>query len=180
MKALFVLLVAAPLGLVAQDYALPRVEPKPDVRGWNVGPGIGIDQGGLGLQVQCRPAPPLIIFASGGYALAGFGWNVGVGGRLLPRAKWCPYLTGMYGYNAAVVIQGAADHNKLYYGPSFGLGVEDHRRRNYANFWRFGIVIPIRPSEYWSDMAALKADPNFKISGEPAPLAISAAYHFGL
>ncbi len=181
MKALLALLLLVPAAAAAQDdYALPRQEPKTDVRGWNIGPGIGIDQGGLGVQVQCRPVPRLLVFASGGYALAGFGWNFGVGGRLLPYAKWCPYLTAMYGYNAAIVIQGAADRNGIYYGPSIGIGVEDHRRRNYANFWRFGIVVPFRSAAYRAALDALRADPNFEVTGEPIPISISAAYHFGL
>jgi hypothetical protein len=169
-----------PLGLCAQDYVKPAAPAASNTTAWNIGLGLGTDYGGIGAQVQCRPAPPLVIFAGGGYALAGFGYNVGVQGRILPEAKWCPFLSAMYGYNAVIVVQGADKYNQLYYGPSIGAGVEVHRRNNPDNFWRFELILPFRPQAFQDDLDALKKNPVIDITSEPPPFSFSVAYHFGL
>ena len=122
----------------------------------------------------------MVMFAAGGYALAGFGYNVGAQGRILPMAKWCPFVSAMYGYNAVIVVQGASGYNQLYYGPSVGAGVEVHRRDNPDNFWRLELILPFRPQEFQDDMDALKKNPLIDIRSEPPPFSFSVAFHFGL
>ena len=180
MKQLALLLICAPTFLAAQDYVQPQQRPESNDMAWNLGLGLGIDYGGFGAQLQCRPAPPLVIFAGGGYALSGFGYNAGVQGRILPSAKWCPFISAMYGYNAVIVVQGASEFNQLYYGPSVGVGLEDHRRDNADNFWRFELILPFRPQEFQDDMDALKKNPVIDIKSEPPPFSFSVAFHFGL
>lgn len=180
MKPLALIAACLPFALAAQDYVQQQRPTAPTAMEWNLGLGFGTDYGGMGLQVQCRPAPPLVMFAGGGYAFAGFGYNVGAQGRILPDAKWCPFVSAMYGYNAVIVVKGADQYNQLYYGPSVGLGVEDHRRDNKSNFWRFEIILPFRPQEFQDDMDALKKNPSIKIQAEPPPFSVSVAYHFGL
>ena len=180
MKPLAFLIVCAPLALAAQDYVQPQKPPSSNSLEWNLGLGLGIDYGGFGAQVQCRPAPPLVMFAGVGYALAGFGYNVGAQGRILPNAKWCPFVAAMYGYNAVIVVKGADQYNGIYYGPSVGVGLEDHRRDNAANFWRFELILPFRPQEFQDDIDALKKNPAIDIKSEPPPVSFSVAYHFGL
>ena len=169
-----------PFCCAAQDYVPPANSPKEVGLQWNVGLGIGFDYGGLGAQVQCRPAPPLVMFAGGGYALAGFGYNVGAQGRILPDARWCPFVSAMYGYNAVIVVKGASQYNQIYYGPSFGLGVELHGRNNAKKFWRFEVLLPLRDAAFQEDVDALKKNPLIKIEAEPPPIGIGVAYHFGL
>lgn len=182
MKPLLCALALLPVMAHAQDYAqpLPQSPPKANTMEWNLGLGLGIDYGGVGAQVQCRPAPPLVIFAGGGYAFAGFGYNVGVQGRLLPERKWCPFVSGMYGYNAVIVVVDAEQYNEVYYGPSFGIGVENHLRDRRENFWRFELLLPLRPQEFQDDLDALKLDPAVEIRSEPPAFGISVAFHFGL
>jgi len=180
MKQFALLLASAPLIVSAQDYVQPLRPASHSGTEWNLGLGLGIDYGGFGAQVQCRPAPPLVMFAAGGYALAGFGYNVGAQGRILPMAKWCPFVSAMYGYNAVIVVQGASGYNQLYYGPSVGAGVEVHRRDNPDNFWRLELILPFRPQEFQDDMDALKKNPLIDIRSEPPPFSFSVAFHFGL
>jgi hypothetical protein len=180
MKPLTTLLLCLPFAVNAQDHAQPVRPPASNTMEWNLGLGLGIDYGGLGLQLQCRPAAPLVVFAGGGYALAGLGYNAGVQGRILPAAKWCPFVSGMYGYNAVIVVKGADEYDQIYYGPSVGLGVENHNRQNVENFWRFELIIPARPSEFTEDLEALKKNPLIDMRSEPPPFAISIACHFGL
>ena len=180
MKPLLILAVSIPSALSAQDYVRTDPPPQPHAMEWNLGLGIGTDYGGLGAQVQCRPAPPLVIFAGGGYALAGFGYNVGAQGRFLPEAKWCPFISAMYGYNGVIVVRDAEEYNKIYYGPSVGAGVEVHRKDTPENFWRFELILPFRPQEFQDDIDALKKNPLIEVRSEPPPFSFSVAYHFGL
>jgi hypothetical protein len=174
------LLLLAPLHLYAQDYAKPPEDRSARTTESNFGLGGGFDYGGFGAQMQVRPLPGLAFFGGGGYAVVGFGWNVGAMGRLLPDARWCPYGIGMYGYNAAIAVRGASQYNKLYYGLSFGLGVEMHRRDNPDNFWRFEFLLPVRDPAFQEDIDALKRNPLIDVSSEPPDFGIGVGYHFGL
>lgn len=180
MKQFAFLLACAPVFVAGQDYVQPQQPPKSNSMEWNLGLGLGIDYGGIGAQVQCRPAPPLVMFAGVGYVLAGFGYNAGVQGRILPDAKWCPFISAMYGYNAVIVVKDASQYNRLYYGPSIGVGLEDHLRDNRKNFWRFELILPFRPQEFQDQIDALKKNPLIEISSEPPPFSFSVAFHFGL
>ncbi|HEY0977378.1 MAG TPA: hypothetical protein VGE21_07895 [Flavobacteriales bacterium] len=136
------------------------------------GLGVGLDHGGYGLRVDVPVDKHIGFFAGGGYALAGIGWNAGAVIRLMPAERWCPYLTAMYGYNTALVVRNASEHNTLYYGPSFGAGVE-MRRRKGPGFWHFGILRTDRPSEVEDDRIRFAAS-------DPPPVLVSVGYHFGL
>ena len=180
MKPVVFFLALVPFQADAQDYAPPAAAPRANTTEWNLGLGLGLDYGGIGLQLQCRPAAPLVMFAGGGYALAGLGYNAGVQGRILPAAKWCPYVVAMYGYNAVIMVKGASEYNEIYFGPSIGFGVENHKRGDYRSFWRFQLLVPFRPDAFEKDMNDLKANPNVKIESEPPPFAFSVGYHFGI
>lgn len=134
------------------------------------GLGVGLDHGGYGLRVDVPVDKHIGFFAGGGYALAGIGWNVGATVRLMPASRWCPYLTAMYGYNAALVVKNAHQFNTLYYGPSFGAGVELRRRRGNGS-WHFAILRPDRPAEVETDRIRFHAS-------EPMPVLLSVGYHF--
>ena len=85
----------------------------------------------------------------------------------------------MYGYNAVLVIDGADEQNKTYYGASAGAGIELHRR-DKPNFWNFGMLIPFRSKEYRDDIDAIRNNPNYELTEPLLPVTISVGYHFGL
>ena len=89
-----------------------------------LGLGLGQDFGGIGFRVDVLPEDHISLFAGLGYALAGFGYNVGAHARLLPGHKVCPYVTAMYGYTAVITVKNASQYDKIYYGPTFGAGLE--------------------------------------------------------
>ena len=97
MKLLVLALSTLPVQLLAQADTAAALRTPPPTYTSNLGIGLGIDHGGIGLQLQYRPVPPLAFFVGGGYALAGLGYNLGMQVRLLPKKKWCPYVAGMYG-----------------------------------------------------------------------------------
>lgn len=77
----------------------------------DIGLGLGINYGGLlGAQVQYIPTNHFGIMGSAGYYLAGFGWQVGGIGYIMPKIPSKPfrvYGTVMYGTNAAILIIGS-------------------------------------------------------------------------
>ncbi|HMC96488.1 MAG TPA: hypothetical protein VKG92_02460 [Flavobacteriales bacterium] len=108
-----------------------------------LGLGLGLDHGGAGLRLDGRITRHVGLFAGVGAAFSAVGFNAGVHGRILPTSRLCPYVTAMYGFNAEA---SGFEENKLYYGPSFGAGVE-WRSRDKANFFRIGALIPVRSEE---------------------------------
>jgi hypothetical protein len=120
------------------------------------------------------PVKWVALFGAIGYNLNGAGYNGGLVFRVLPDKKVCPYVTGMYGYNAVIVIEGLSERNKTYFGPSLGGGIE-LRMRN-RNFWNFGLLFPFRSAEFRDDFDDLKNNPSIEIT-EPLPVQISVGYH---
>jgi hypothetical protein len=145
----------------------------------SVGIGLGLDYGGIGGKLAFVPTPNVALFGSIGYNFNGAGYNGGIIFRMKPDGKVCPYLTGMYGYNAVIVVDGLDEANKTYYGPSFGGGIELHRR-DKPNYWNFGLLFPVRSKEYRDDMEALKNNPNIEFTNTLLPFTISVGYHFAI
>ncbi|MBK8949065.1 MAG: hypothetical protein IPM68_09480 [Flavobacteriales bacterium] len=113
------------VALRAQEAATDRVEPATIT----IGPGLGLDYGGLGAQLSGRPVPMLNLLLGVGYNLNGAGINAGAAWRMLPKKRFCPYVVGLYGYNAVINIRNDEEYTRTYYGPSAGLGLEIHPRR---------------------------------------------------
>jgi len=145
---------------------------------FNFGIGIGIDYGGIGTRLTVVPGRNVMAFAGIGYNFAGVGVNGGLGYLFIPDKRTCPYLIGMYGYNAVIVIQNASQYDQSYYGPSMGLGIQ-FRNRELRNYFNLELLVPFRPQEYSDDLDRLKLNPQIKIDSEPPPVAFSFGYHFG-
>ena len=139
--------------------------------------GIGVDYGGFGGRVNVQATPVLGIMFGGGYNLAGFGYNVGLNARLSPDKRVVPVLLAMYGYNAVIRVTGSLDVGEIYYGPSFGAGVQFKSRKNPKNFFNMELLVPMRPSEYENDLNALKSI-GIQFT-EPLPVSFSFGYHIG-
>ncbi len=140
--------------------------------------GFGIDYGGFGARFIYLPDPHVGIFAGGGYAITGFGYNIGIMARAQPQKKVMPTFSFMYGYNTAITVRGLSGYNKLYYGPSVGLGFMSKSRRNEETYWHFQLIIPFRSSEFDRDYNFLKSNPNISIPSPP-PVLVSIGYNFG-
>ncbi|CAN5340385.1 hypothetical protein BH09BAC3_BH09BAC3_07640 [soil metagenome] len=152
--------------------------PKEDVEVASFGVGVGLDYGGLGGRFSYQVNPQLGAFISGGYAIAGVGFNIGMRGRLNPEKNFIPTLSVMYGYNGAIQITGGGpsggNFNKVYYGPSIGVGFERRLRNLNRDYWQLELLVPFRSAEYDRDIAYFKSI----ISSTPLPIAISVGYHW--
>ncbi|MBK8341273.1 MAG: hypothetical protein IPK99_15370 [Flavobacteriales bacterium] len=110
---------------------------------FTVGIGGGLDFGGLGIQVSSRPEPPLNLFAGVGYNFGGLGFNGGIAWRALPRHIVCPFLLGMFGYNAVIALKDKKEFKKIYYGPTAGAGIEV-RAPNWRGHLELAVLYPFR------------------------------------
>jgi hypothetical protein len=173
---LILLFIITVLELHSQDEIAPADTFTP---GRNIGLGGGIDYGGFGGRLTFVPSERVEFFGALGYNLLGVGLNAGVDFRLQPRSRICPYLGVMYGYNAVIKIKGAEMYNQTYYGPSFNFGLEFWSAKR-PNFFNLELIVPIRSTEYHSDIRNLKNNPLIVFSSEPIPIAISIGYHFAL
>lgn len=111
--------------------------------------GIGMDHGGLGINISVYPHKNFGLFGGVGYAFAGTGLNGGVKLRMIPKEKFIgtsPFLFGMYGYNAALVVEKRSDLSKLFYGFTLGIGIDIRTRKNKGYFSLAGLL-PFRSDE---------------------------------
>jgi hypothetical protein len=146
----------------------------------NLGIGLGQDYGGIGANIMVYPQRNIGIFFGGGYAFAGFGWNAGLKGRLISDEPHVatPFLLAMYGYNAAYAVSGNSSLNKIFYGPTFGVGLDLRSKKlSSRGFWSFAILVPIRSSEV-DDYRRVLTD-EYGVSLSPLiPIGISVGYKF--
>lgn len=113
-----------------------------------LGFGLGLDYGGMpGANLMYTPMRKAAFYFGVGNAFKGVGINGGASYRFQSNKRdrrVVPFITGMYGYNA--VIQVVNDHtlSKLFYGASFGAGIELHRNPGRLNHWAFSLLVPLR------------------------------------
>ncbi len=146
------------------------------------GAGVGLNYGGfMGVQVQYVALDHLGIFGSAGYYLAGFGWQIGVTGYIMPKIPSKPfrvYGTLMVGTNAAIVVTNSSSYNNIYFGPSIGGGIEMRFGKSKRNGLNIDLFLPFRSEEYQSDLNNIKNNPSITDIQEPLPITISVGYHF--
>lgn len=139
-----------------------------------VGLGLGLEYGGIGLNGTFLSEDGFGGFVGAGYVFAGVGFNAGIQYSINSSAKTHPFIMAMYGYNAAIVVEGSDSFNKVYYGPSFGAGINIGNKKN--NMWRISISVPIRADEVQEDLDRLK-NSGVSIDDLP-PVAIAIGYNF--
>lgn len=158
------------------DYKKKIQQEELEASPFNFGFGIGIDYGIFGVKAAGFPVKNFGLFAGVGYNLYKVGYNFGGIGRILPGKKVCPYVTGMYGVNAVIVVMGADEYNEQYTGPTFGGGIELRVGQN-QNFMNFGLLVPVRSQEYYDDWDIVTSNPSIDYT-DPLPVGISVGYHF--
>jgi hypothetical protein len=149
--------------------------PKHQTSSFNLGIGVGLDYGGIGIKIPMISfAPWAQLFGGLGYNGAGAGFNTGVLIRSSSQRQISTYFTAMYGYNAVLIAEsvgGKQRTERAYYGPSFGCGIE-FRNKPEANFFTFGLLFPIR-SEKFDDASRLVNSVR-----RPLDVVLSVGYHF--
>jgi hypothetical protein len=144
------------------------------------GAGVGLDFGGFGANMVIFPTKNIGLFFGGGYAIAGIGLNTGTKIRFIPsdtskRTRF--FIVAMYGYNAAIKVKGTVQYNKLFYGPSIGLGFDSESLYNKPSYWSFTLFYPFRSPAVEKYINDLKfTGTSFK--NKLLPISLSLGYHF--
>ncbi|HEY3371699.1 MAG TPA: hypothetical protein VGK10_12660 [Prolixibacteraceae bacterium] len=145
------------------------------------GIGGGFDYGGFGANILIYPQENIGLFGGVGYALAGIGYNVGAKFRIVSRKHHTdPFAMVMYGYNAAIAVKDGSQFNKLFYGPSLGIGLDLHSKKSNKGYWSFAVLAPIRGSEVNEYIDDLETNHGVAFQNELPPIAVSIGYRFVL
>ncbi len=144
------------------------------------GLGLGLPYGAIGARFGTNIADQLTLFGGLGYHLSGVGYNVGLMKSFPSKSLTQFYVAGMYGTNAAIKVKGLSEADKVYTGPTFGVGVKVNSRRTEGNFWDFGLLVPIKSSDYMDDEDAVRNDSRISDFNSPSPVLIVVGYNFNL
>jgi hypothetical protein len=147
----------------------------------SIGLGLGQDYGGFGLNLIAYPQRNIGIFGGLGYNLAGAGYNIGLKFRLIskkPTGKVNPYAVVMYGYNAAIKVTDASQYDKVFYGPTVGVGIDLKSHPRSKIYYSFGINVPIRGSEVDDYMNDLKNNHGVEFNNDLFPVTFSIGFKY--
>jgi hypothetical protein len=145
-----------------------------------LGLGIGLPYGGFGGKLSVNPADQFALFAGVGYNLVGVGANFGAQ-YIFPSKKQTEFfLTGMYGYNAVIRIEGADNLNDTFSGVTAGMGIRINSSRNEGAFWDLGLLVPARSQGYKDAWDDINNNPNITDLTEPWPVQFFFGFNFPL
>ena len=190
MKKSFLLLLIALLFIVINNC---KAQDKPsdqykDYDMISAGVGVGLDYGGLGVNLLAYKNEKIGAFIGVGYNIVGAGLNAGIKYRFLKEgstSRVIPFLTAMYGYNGIIKVTSSASggysssntiYEEIFYGPSFGFGLDKKRYEYNMGYWSFEILVPIRPKSFQDQIDKLKKE-GASLS-QPLPIALSIGYKF--
>jgi hypothetical protein len=145
-----------------------------------IGPGIGLDYGGIGGKVEYLPVKYVGIFGGLGYNLLAVGWNVGALCKIQPDNIVSPSLMAFYGYNAIFEATDgySAQYRMLSYGMTFGVNL-DIKRGNRGNKLNVGFFVPVRSPEFMDNYKRAVNDSRMAVS-LLLPVTVSVGYTFRL
>ncbi|WP_222164983.1 hypothetical protein [Edaphocola aurantiacus] len=145
-----------------------------------IGPGIGITYGGIaGIKAEYVFVKHFSAFAGAGYYMSGLGYTFGATAKLLPTRRFSPLIYAMYGSNAAIYVDGVRQYNKIYAGPSAGIGADLKVGRG-GNKLFFGIQYGIWHPDFKKDWETVKQHPGIELYNEPIPVGFNFGFNFAI
>jgi len=144
-----------------------------------IGLGLGLPYGGIGGRIAFNPSENIGTFIGLGSNFVGLGYNVGMMGYLPSKDRIQSYLSAMYGTNAAIFVDvPGRNFKEAYTGPSFGIGMLLKSNKKNGNYWDFGIILPIRNSDYQDDLDELESiGVDFT---KPFPILVNIGFNINL
>lgn len=147
----------------------------------SLGFGFGQDYGGYGANFSYYPIRNLGFFGGGGWAMAGFGYNLGLKFRFstdLENARSYGYLLGMYGYNATVTISNQSSLNQIFYGPSAGIGINSRIGSTSRISVSLAVIYPFRSPDVGDYIDDLKTNHGVSFKNNLLPVTFSLGIVF--
>lgn len=141
-----------------------------------IGPGFGLDYGGIGAKIEYKPIDQISLFGGLGYNLVNLGWNAGATYNIKISKKVALGPTAMYGYNASLRVEGAPHLDKVSNGPTFG--VTGNLKFNQKGKLNFGLYFPIRSKEFTDHYDMVKNSSYIEMKNSLTPITISVGYNF--
>lgn len=149
-----------------------------------LGPGMGLDYGGLGARAEFGPVKNCSIIGGIGYNFFNLpGMNAGIRYKLYERKRAVYHIAAIYGYNAVIRIKYSNSLQtyvdvQAYYGPSAGAGCDiyDKRKKNKLSV---EIWLPFRNSDFRNRHEGLK-DMGLKFQPDVLPITFSIGYNFSV
>jgi len=139
-----------------------------------LGPGFGLDYGGIGGKIEYLPVKYFGIYGGLGFNFLTVGWNVGATIKILPDKLVSPNLMVFYGYNKALLVLDASKYNMVSYGVTIG-GNLDIKIGSKGNKLSAGLFVPIPSKRYKEHLNRYGIKPFFNL-----PIAISVGFNFKL
>lgn len=176
MKKILFLLLFTPVLLFAQSdtiITIPSKDEPADI--FTAGLGYGQDLGGIGANLTYYATKRLGFQGGLGYALVGIGYNAGVKYRFLKGTtltRRTPFITALYGYNAAIKVKNSSSLSKVFFGPSFGFGFDSKVLGTSHTYWSFAILYPITGDNIQNYLD----DNNISLSNYLSPITLSISY----
>ncbi|MDP4268902.1 MAG: hypothetical protein Q8909_02125 [Bacteroidota bacterium] len=145
-----------------------------------VGIGTGFDYGGmLGGNLTYEYNHNLGAFVGSGLTYAGVGYNVGVryrANRKSDTPRFAPYAIAMYGYNTMLSVENQQSLNRLFYGPSVGIGLDYFiNPKESRTRWSLALLVPIRNNSTYDNYLQEK---QIVLQSRLSPVAFSLGYFF--
>lgn len=159
---------------------VPEKEPELFFDKVTLGLGVGLDLGGIGANVLVYPGRRNVgLFAGAGYAIAGAGFNGGIKYRIKFNKDFAvavPYILAMYGHNAAITVKGAESYNRIFYGPSFGIGIDIRSKPSGKGYMSVTFIVPVRNSDVYDYINYLKSNSPVIYKNQLMPVMLSIGY----
>ena len=174
-------LLSVAIQLEAQEISPDEFQVTRQLDYMSIGLGGGLDHGGFGANFLYYTNKNVGVFGGVGYALAGVGFNAGAKFRYVSdkaKSKIDPYCLVMYGYNAAIAVSGGKQYNKLFYGPTVGVGIDFRGKPKKKTYWTLAILLPIRSSDVGDYIDDLEDNHGVEFSNGLLPVAFSISYRF--
>jgi len=139
--------------------------------------GLGLDYGGYGGKIEFLPVKNFGIFGSLGYIFFREGWNLGFTCKILPLKKVSPNLLYFYGFNGALIVEGASHFNTVSYGVTVGANL-DIKVNNKGDKFSLGFFIPMRSSNFLDRYNEVKNNGSISMKNELLLYTISLGFNF--
>lgn len=151
-----------------------------------IGPGVGMDYGGLGFKIEYLPVKYLGVLGALGYNFKDLGLNAGLQFRPLPDKFIQPLVLFMYGYNGVINIDGSEQQmtamglegvNGTYYGFTTGIGGELRVGKARKNRLYLGLLYPFRTKTFRDNYQKVTEHPQVSLSNKLLPVTFSFGFN---
>lgn len=144
-----------------------------------VGPGTGLDYGGIGGKVEYLPMKNFGFFTGIGFNMLTLGWNVGTTYKIYVSRRVSINPMVMYGYNGvSFSFNQFSEYEMVSYGVTFGTNV-DIKLGKRGNKLSAGLCVPIRSRKFMDNLDAMEKDSRVN-PGILLPITVSVGYNFKL